>query len=178
LLLHSPGCLPAAVPTMSCTPKVDCVPHGPHPRFSQVEGVSQSSPTYAALAIVMVVLCALFTTAWLTTVANSMYGSARGRPGSRTARGKDSSTLAPQAAATARDGTPTAPARPLSVRRDRVLRASAQDSAGANITSSAAAAAQPGREVAAAPPQATVPGQEGMNPMFAILHPNVVADRA
>jgi hypothetical protein len=39
----------------------------------EVKGVSQTSPTYGGLAVVMVLLCLLFAVAWLAVVASSMY---------------------------------------------------------------------------------------------------------
>jgi hypothetical protein len=39
----------------------------------QVKGVSQSSPTYSALAVFMVMLCMLFGVVWLAVVTTSMY---------------------------------------------------------------------------------------------------------
>ncbi len=45
----------------------------------QVEGVSQKSPTYRSLAVLMVFLCALFALVWLAAVVISVYRAARAK---------------------------------------------------------------------------------------------------
>jgi hypothetical protein len=63
-----------------CVRAVPCCALLPHARCAQVEGVSNSSPTYASLAVFMVVLCVMFVVSWLTVVAVRMYQASVRRP--------------------------------------------------------------------------------------------------
>ncbi len=91
--------------------------------LGQVEGVSQSSPTYSSLAGLMLALCALFGAAWLAALAVSVYRS------SVQVVASSKSAARRAAAAAAGKGTSVtrrASAQPTNQRRARVQRVATQ----------------------------------------------------
>jgi hypothetical protein len=134
-----------------------------------VQGVSQASPTYAGLAVFMVILCAAFAAAWLSAVAASMYRASVRAP----TPPKPSPGVAQFGSG---DGTTTAVS-PLTGRRDRVsvARAAPGDLSSADVAgpgTGSAPRAVVGTGVGDRPAGKDV---TAVNPLFVRVHPQAHA---